>query len=219
MFNSTSNDENFFNYLKKVLEEAHINYEDVIHKEINIDVRNNDDTIANTPNNIDINEPVVAEIETEKEDTITLSGRSYMSAISSKSRVNIKSDMKVKASKLKLGNSEYHIGRIEYRVNNNASNARLSRHNSNKSLNTVGSFSLNENGNETRFYLGTNDDESGSEAASLHNDHMFNNADLHIPDAILEEDERYLTIHKKLTDEKIKPANEIFFDMPKSSGS
>ncbi len=45
------------------------------------------------------------------------------------------------------------------------------------------------------------------------------NADLHIPDAILEEDERYSTIHKKNTDENIKPAYEIFDNKPKSSDS
>lgn len=97
------------------------------------------------------------------------------------------------ASKLKFGESEIHIGRIAYRK---PSSARLSRYGSTKTINSVYSIE-NANVEPTKFYLG--------EHHELHDC----DSDLDIPDIIIEEDERYLTVQKTIFEKRLA-ANQIF---------
>lgn len=95
------------------------------------------------------------------------------------------------ASKLRIGQSEIHIGRIQYNYPKpNSSNAKLSRYNSIKSINST--FSIDNTENPANFYLG---------------DHY--DSDLEIPEDIPEEDLEYLTIQKSLKSVKIH-AKQIF---------
>ena len=112
------------------------------------------------------------------------------------------------ASKLRIGQSEIHIGRIAYRKPNSVS-AKLSRQNSawsdNNSIISDYSFDLPAAAGKppklTKFYLGEQNE---------HDNKSWNgDSDLDIPEDIPEEDERYLTIQKSMKSVKIN-ANEIF---------
>ena len=102
------------------------------------------------------------------------------------------------ASRLRIGKSEIHIGRIQYNCpKSNSSNPKLSRYNSIKSINST--FSIDNGENPTKFYLGDHHD-----------------SDLEIPEDIPEEDPEYLTIQKSLKSVKMH-AKQIFeINMPKN---
>lgn len=84
---------------------------------------------------------------------------------------------------------------------------RLSRYGSTKTINSNLSLENDYNQYTTRFYL--------DDHCSLGNEHNID-SDLDIPDAILEEDERNLTIQKSIQTEK-RPAVMQIFEMQSTS--
>lgn len=101
-------------------------------------------------------------------------------------------------SKIKLGPNEICIGRIEYRA---PSCSRMSRQES-----TRNSFSSSaSDGEKPNFYV-------NYDSASAN----FND-ELDIPDVILEEDERYLTLQKKETENNPTHAAKIFSQLKETN--
>lgn len=185
--------------MKKVLDEAHINLDDVFDKDLDISLANE--------NEIEIEDK---ESDYELTDT-SLSQDTESFGNYSINNYRLGDNLKPKASRLKLGYSEICIGRIEYRTR---SSIRLSRNNSIRSLRSNVTTSSNSStpdlaNKKANFFLG-----NGSE--HLHDSTLIlnNENDLHIPDPILEEDERYMSIQKKPSEDKIIPVFKIFENVP-----
>ena len=105
--------------------------------------------------------------------------------------------LKPVVSKLKLGNSEICVGRIEYRA---PSIARLSRQNSMRSYVSTRSDTSDESEKPIHFFIGHSNESTNA---------INKEEELDIPDAIMEEDERYLTLQKKLSNKNL-PIPSVF---------
>jgi hypothetical protein len=188
------NDQIMINYVKRVLDEAHIEVDEVIDKKIDI----------------------MEEHDIEQHPF----GDSKMTRASSASSVMSLANKRPKASMLKLGPSEYHIGRIEYK---RPSSAHLSRHGSLRSVHTVKSDvsveqATSKKDSPTRFFIEEKRHSPNQESSSdyeILSDYV-NEHHLDIPEPILEEDEKYMTIQKSTLNNQseYKPplASKIFDD-------
>ncbi|CAF1003937.1 unnamed protein product [Brachionus calyciflorus] len=174
----------FLTYVKKVLTEAHINADDLsIMNDIDYDSIDNE-----------LRQPVKNPSFSSFLRVRTPSARN--SSVSIASFNQKPSDIKPIASKIKLGTNEICIGRIEYRA---PSVTRLSRQNSIRSYYSTTSNS-SDRSDRPQFYL--NHGES--------NNLINREEELDIPDVIMEEDERYLSIHKKPSNSKFLPISNLF---------
>ena len=181
--NSHSHDENFYNYVKRVLDGAHIDVDEVLDKEVDIQVDDESEVTSRADSVV-------------PEDSVS---NIYDKRIST-------DKMRRKASKLKLGDSEIHIGRIEYRK---PSSARLSYQGSQQSLTSNGSGTQNDT--PTKFYLDERKHAVETESSNDENESRFSDRyELDIPDAILEEDERYMTIQKNSNNQGQRNLSGVF---------
>lgn len=167
-----------------MLELAHINVENLRDKEIGIEL----------DEDIDLRSDSIGRFSRVS------SLPSRISHMSGRSNRRLTTDQIIPlASKLKFGESEIHIGRIAYPKP--PSTIMLSRHGSNRSINSNFTFESDYAQVTTKFYLG---DHHSSD------NEYYQDQDIDIPDAILEEDERNLTIQKSLKNERRITAMQVF---------
>ena len=117
------------------------------------------------------------------------------SHLSARSNLRIQQADHIVPTKFRIGQSEIHIGRIQYNYPKSSSNPiapKLSRYNSKESINSSISLGKNNSENPPEFYLGEN-----------------NESDVEIPEDIPEEESEYLTIKASLKNTKID-VNQIF---------
>jgi len=144
-----SKEEGFFFYLKRILNDVQINFESAITPQVNIDMRNEDhvnktfekDESANAKDNKDDQDRT--SVRSERANSIS-SSSSY-SSHDSQNEKYIGDKMRSQLNKLKIAESEYQIGRIEYR---SPSAIRLSHYGSRASLESQNA-NANENENES----------------------------------------------------------------------
>lgn len=202
-----------YNTIRRILEQAHIDVDDLSNKEIDLQLK------LDTDESKDSNK--------DKEDSVSkvsrfshVSSRHSMHTIQSTNQQQnnnkkISSDNIIPlANKLKYGESEIHIGRISYRANmtmrpttSSLRRDSLSRVGSSKSINSQYS-TTNIDHDKPKFYLDHSDYEDWNQDSD----------DLDIPDAIQEEDERNLTIQKSVHNQKMH-VNQIFSSEPNENTS